>query len=336
MLKAIAGLFKHTTAQRVQILEDFEGLIRPGEMLLVLGRPGSGYSTFLKALSGHSRGVHLDDEAEIEYQDQVQLGIPYDEMHRDFKGDCVYISEFDVHFPRVTLGQTLDFTASTRDEHPDATTGIRAASMFGLDKAFDTKIGNAIIRGISGGKKRRTSIAEHGSNVGTTIFDKITLLYEGRQIYFGPVDSASDYSTALGFVRPNRATTSDFLTSMTNPEERVVADGYENRVPRSPGEFARVWKQSSKAIALRAEVEVLRLAQHSNDTGNTDLLRLQTSTYHPLQMYQQLGICIHRAFLRLRSNPSATISAVIANSILGLVVGSAFYNTGETTDDLLN
>lgn len=57
---------------------------------------------------------------------------------------------------------------------------------------------------------------------------------------------------------------------------------------------------------------------------------------YPLKVYQQIGICIHRSFLRIRSNPSATISAIMANSILGLVVGSAFYNTGETTDDLLN
>lgn len=61
----------------------------------------------------------------------------------------------------------------------------------------------------------------------------------------------------------------------------------------------------------------------------------QPSTY-PLKVYQQVGICIRRSFQRIRSNPSATISAIMANSILGLVVGSAFYNTGETTDDLLN
>lgn len=38
------------------IIDDFSGLIRPGEMLLVLGRPGSGCSTFLKVLGNQRFG----------------------------------------------------------------------------------------------------------------------------------------------------------------------------------------------------------------------------------------------------------------------------------------
>lgn len=40
----------------------------PGEMLLVLGRPGSGCSTFLKALSGDTRGFEIEDKVAINYQ----------------------------------------------------------------------------------------------------------------------------------------------------------------------------------------------------------------------------------------------------------------------------
>jgi len=37
------------------IIQGFSGVVRPGEMLLVLGRPGSGTSTFLRALTNQKR-----------------------------------------------------------------------------------------------------------------------------------------------------------------------------------------------------------------------------------------------------------------------------------------
>lgn len=86
-------------------------------------------------------------------------------------------------------------------------------------------------------------------------FDIVTLLYEGRQIYYGPTDVASSYFTSLGFVRPARATTADFLTSLSNPTERVVRPGYEDQVPRLPKEFAAIWKRSEEAKKLRTDID---------------------------------------------------------------------------------
>lgn len=83
----------------------------------------------------------------------------------------------------------------------------------------------------------------------------MTLLYQGRQIYFGPVEAAAEYFEDLGFARPSRATTPDFLTSLTNPAERVVREGYEDRVPRSPDEFAEVWRRSSQARVMFREMD---------------------------------------------------------------------------------
>lgn len=86
-------------------------------------------------------------------------------------------------------------------------------------------------------------------------FDNVTVLYKGRQIYFGPVDAASNYFTSLGFERPNHATTADFLTSLTNPAERIVRSGFEKRVPNSPDEFAKAWKHSTEAEALLGKIQ---------------------------------------------------------------------------------
>lgn len=78
------------------------------------------------------------------------------------------------------------------------------------------------------------------------------LLYEGRQIYFGPREEAKKYFVDMGYECRPRQTTADFLTSLTNPEERKVRPGFEGKVPRTSNEFADAWKMSEhKARLLR-------------------------------------------------------------------------------------
>lgn len=54
--------------QKVQILRDFDGLVRSGEMLVVLGRPGSGCTTLLKTIAGEMNGINMSDDAVVNYQ----------------------------------------------------------------------------------------------------------------------------------------------------------------------------------------------------------------------------------------------------------------------------
>lgn len=58
--------FGHAKEQ-VNILNSFDGLVRQGEMLLVLGRPGSGCSTLLKTIAGEMHSLHIGDKSEISY-----------------------------------------------------------------------------------------------------------------------------------------------------------------------------------------------------------------------------------------------------------------------------
>ena len=54
-------------SEKRHIIQDFEGIIRPGEMLLVLGRPGSGCSTFLKTLAGYANGLEVSELSRVDY-----------------------------------------------------------------------------------------------------------------------------------------------------------------------------------------------------------------------------------------------------------------------------
>jgi ATP-binding cassette subfamily G (WHITE) protein 2 (PDR) len=87
------------------------------------------------------------------------------------------------------------------------------------------------------------------------IFDKVVVLYEGYQIYFGQTMDAKRYFENMGFICPERQTDGDFLTSMTSPEERIVRPGWESRVPKTALEFANVWQASQERQLLLAKID---------------------------------------------------------------------------------
>lgn len=57
---------------KVQILRGLEGLVESGEMLAVLGPPGSGCSTFLKTIAGETHGFHVDKDSSMNFQGMFQ------------------------------------------------------------------------------------------------------------------------------------------------------------------------------------------------------------------------------------------------------------------------
>lgn len=152
--------------QRVEILAGFCGVIEAGEMLLVLGRPGSGCSTFLKTISGDTHGFFTTEKSDINYQ-----GISPSQMYSQYRGESVYMAETDAHFPALTVSETLLFAAKARAPPSNTIPGISqnayavhmrdlVVSALDLQGSMNTKIGSYIMPGISGGEKKRVSIAE--------------------------------------------------------------------------------------------------------------------------------------------------------------------------------
>ena len=174
-------------------------------------------------------------------------------------------------------------------------------------------------------------------------FDKALVLYEGRQIYFGRTDHAVKYFEDMGFECPDRQTTADFLTSMTSPVERVVRAGWEIRVPRTPDEFAEVWRNSDDRKKLLAEIETY---EKEHPVGGEDLEKFKESRHlqqargqrvaspYTLSYGGQIRLCLWRGFRRLAADPSLAITQIFGNSINALIVGSLFYNQSMTTESL--
>ncbi|KAF8965800.1 ABC-2 type transporter-domain-containing protein [Flammula alnicola] len=180
------------------IISGFEGVVRPGEMLLVLGRPGSGCSTFLKVLANQREEFHAV-EGDVYYDSLTPA-----QVSKHYRGDVQYCPEDDVHFPTLTVGQTIQFAASTRtprariqdmsrEEYTQKVTEVYA-TIFGLNHVRNTPVGDASIRGVSGGEKKRVSISETlATNSLITSWDNST--------------RGLDSSTALEFVRALRIAT---------------------------------------------------------------------------------------------------------------------------------
>ncbi|KAF5379148.1 hypothetical protein D9615_006042 [Tricholomella constricta] len=182
------------------IISGFEGVVQPGQMLLVLGRPGSGCTTFLKTLANMRDEYHAVN-GEVHYD-----SLSPSDIEKHYRGDVQYCPEDDVHFPTLTVEQTLEFAAKTRTprsragETRKAYNGLMTdilTTLFGLRHARKTPVGDAAVRGVSGGEKKRVSIAESFAT----------------RSCIGAWDNSTrglDSSTALEYVRALRIATDTF------------------------------------------------------------------------------------------------------------------------------
>jgi ABC-type multidrug transport system ATPase subunit len=111
------------------------------------------------------RGSYTNIDGDITYG-----GIDAEEFGQHFKGEVCYNEEEDLHYPTLTTQQTLRFalknkTPSTRLPDESKTEFIdkilyMLSNMLGLTKQMNTMVGNAFVRGLSGGERKRLSIAE--------------------------------------------------------------------------------------------------------------------------------------------------------------------------------
>ncbi|KAK5006697.1 hypothetical protein LTR28_006185 [Elasticomyces elasticus] len=149
-----------------EILSNFNGCIKPGEMLLVLGRPGSGCSTFLKVL-GNQRGGYQEVMGTVTYG-----GTDAKQMAKDFQGEVFYNPENDLHYATLTVKQTLEFALRTktpsqrsRNDGESRQDYVReflqvVLKLFWIEDTINTKVCGDSVRVVSGGEKKRVSIAE--------------------------------------------------------------------------------------------------------------------------------------------------------------------------------
>jgi ABC-type multidrug transport system ATPase subunit len=173
----------------LSILNNVSGVLKPGKFTLLLGPPAGGKTTFLKALSGAGGAGGISIKGEILYN-----GEPLSDFQP--RRTSAYVDEIDLHQAEFTVRETFDMAARClgaghmpaysaelrkREEeigiHPDPVVAAMMDAMsleghkhsimtdltlriLGLEVCSETQIGNEMIRGVSGGQKKRVTTGE--------------------------------------------------------------------------------------------------------------------------------------------------------------------------------
>lgn len=196
-------------------------------MCLVLGCPGAGCSTFLRAIANEHHG-YAGVGGDVRY-----AGIDAAEMSKLYKGEVAYNQEGkeiishwnhimndrlflvtdDIHIATLTVSQTLDFALSTKTPGPngrlpglskkefDEAVKDMLLRMLNIPHTKHTYVGDEFVRGVSGGERKRVSIAE-------------MMATRARVLCFDNSTRGLDASTALDFIKSMRAMT-DILGQTT-------------------------------------------------------------------------------------------------------------------------
>ncbi|KAK3416804.1 hypothetical protein EUGRSUZ_H02564 [Eucalyptus grandis] len=183
--------FLHVLPRRkkhLTILQDVSGIIKPGRMTLLLGPPSSGKTTLLLALAG-KLDPELKTTGRVTYNGHVvNEFVP--------QRTAAYISQHDLHIGEMTVRETLAFSArcqgvgsryamlsklSRREKaanikpDPDIDIFMKAVvtegqeanvvidyilKILGLEICDDVMVGDEMLRGISGGQRKRVTTGE--------------------------------------------------------------------------------------------------------------------------------------------------------------------------------
>eukprot|EP00178_Gracilaria_changii_P018762 TRINITY_DN539_c0_g1_i4.p1 TRINITY_DN539_c0_g1~~TRINITY_DN539_c0_g1_i4.p1 ORF type:complete len:1392 (-),score=195.93 TRINITY_DN539_c0_g1_i4:1888-6063(-) len=172
---ALDSLQANKLPKTTRVLSNASGVVRPGEMCLVLGPSGSGSSLLLSRVSGRPLGSALTLDGYVHYNGRDRLGGIVNPTHY-----VQLVGQRDEHIAELTVRHTLEFAAACKwpewMPHVEALRKndvLMTARMLRIERVLDTIVGNDILRGVSGGERKRTTIAEMliGMNAGVVVMD---------------------------------------------------------------------------------------------------------------------------------------------------------------------
>lgn len=290
----------------------------------------------------------------------------------------------------LTVWQTLSFALKNKtkkNEKGDIPVILEALlKIFGIQHTKHTRVGNEYVRGVSGGERKRVSIAETLASKSTVVcwdnstrgldsstaldyarslrimtdmsnrttlvtlyqageqiyevMDKVMVIDQGRCVYQGPASEAKQYFIDLGFQCPERQTTADFLTAVTDPSERQFREGYENIAPRTSTELEQAFRQSEAYQRVLREVE-----QYEDDLKRTDYedakefegavresksKTVRKKSPFTVSFVRQVLACTQREFWLTWGDKTTLYTKFFIILANGLIVGSLFY--GQSLD----
>ncbi|KAG0221326.1 hypothetical protein BGW41_006854, partial [Actinomortierella wolfii] len=140
-----------------QLLKDIDVVFPAGQLTAILGGSGAGKTSLLNVLLGRS-GKNLKREGTIYFNDTKNPSL------RKINSVCAYVRQDDNYLlSHLTVRETLQYAAelSMDDNLSKAAKFAKVEEIIdilGLRECADVIVGNAAVKGISGGQRRRVSI----------------------------------------------------------------------------------------------------------------------------------------------------------------------------------
>ncbi|KAM3192539.1 hypothetical protein ACQJBY_069641 [Aegilops geniculata] len=248
----------------INILHDVNGIIKPKRMTLLLGPPGSGKTTLLLALAG-KLGSDLKVSGKVTYN-----GHGMNEFVA--QRSAAYISQHDLHIAEMTVRETLAFSArcqgvgsrydmltelSRREKaanikpDPDLDVYMKAISVggqdtniitdyilkiLGLDICADTMVGDDMLRGISGGQRKRVTTGEMMVGAERALFmDEISTGLDSSTTYqivksLGLITNILSGTTVISLLQPAPETYNLFDDIILLSDGHIVYQGPREHV----------------------------------------------------------------------------------------------------------
>ncbi|CAN1234939.1 ABC transporter G family member 22 [Linum perenne] len=188
------------------ILDGITGIVNPGEILALMGPSGGGKTTLLNLLSGRIKS----SDGIITYNDQ-----PYT---KSLKRRFGFVTQDDVVFPHLTVKETLTYSALL--QLPNVLTTqqkmkrvVNVITELGLERCQNTMVGGNLLRGISGGERKRVCIGNE-------------ILLNPSLLFLDEPTSSLDSTTALRIVRLLQNIAKEgktVVTTMHQPSSRMFS-----------------------------------------------------------------------------------------------------------------
>jgi ATP-binding cassette subfamily G (WHITE) protein 2 (SNQ2) len=167
-------------------------------------------------------------------------------------------------------------------------------------------------------------------------FDKVLILDEGKQIYYGPRKDAVPFMEDLGFLCDPAANQADFLTSVTNPDVRAIREGYEQKFPRNGEEIRAAFGNSPIKAKAMAELTFPDSDEAKQNTADFKEMEardkhrfLPKNTTVTTGFYSQVKTAVTRQYQILWGDKPTLIVKQASTVIQALVAGSLFYNAPD-------
>jgi len=202
IVNVFTSLCRRKKVKEFYLVKDANVVIRPGTMTLVLAPPGHGKTALLKVLSGRKEPTYGSVTFNGKNRHEAATaGLRHDKVTQ-------YVDQVDVHLPLLTVRETFQFAVNHGCVDPQEMDQMSAAQreqlqlvyntkvdtvlkLLGLEECADTMVGNELMRGVSGGQRKRVTLGE-------------VMLNDSRVLLLDEITNGLDAATAVDIFRSLR------------------------------------------------------------------------------------------------------------------------------------